>query len=200
MGVKFTFSKLLVFVLAALLPLALVAPAHAASNPKVSIKASAASVAPGRTVSFTGAVTKKSAGASVSLQRLDGSTWVHVASGKVSKKKKFSVTSRAPSGAHAYRIRVIGSKKIKTAFSKSVRVTGLVGVSVSPAMVGATFSVTAQRRSFVSRPVEVQQRVGNAWVNLATGTSSTAGVVVARASLSESAVVRVHAPAATVSG
>lgn len=198
MGWQRFLLKLGAMFLAVLLPFVLVAPAQAAPKPKVSIKQSATSVAPGKTVTFKGSVTKSSKKATISLQRLESGSWVTIATTKVTSKRKYSIKARVPAGTYKYRMRVTGNKKIASAVSKTKKVTGTFQRSVNPAMIGETFTLKAQLPDPVSRPVLVQRSLSGSWVTVRSLDSASTGTVTASLAFSGGATVRFHAPAVTV--
>lgn len=154
-------------------------PAHAASTPKVSIKASSTSVNPGSNVKFTGKVTKRSAGAKVSLQMYNTKSkkWETIKNAKVSKKKKYSITVKAAVGSNKYRVRVNKNKKIKAKSSATRTVRGNFRTSVSPPMADETFTLSAQLPHDV-RGGSLEARVDNKWVSLLDFTMAKPGGVV----------------------
>lgn len=118
-----TFSALLFC--AVITSLALVAsPANAVSKPKVTIKTSTSSVTANAYVRLSGAVSKNSTGARVTLQRKQGAgKWKSVKSTKVTKKKSYGFSVEVPQGTWYYRAVVAKTKKIKTATSQTKKVT-----------------------------------------------------------------------------
>lgn len=193
------FFRLFAMLVAVVFPIAFIAaPAHAAPKPKVTVKASAKSVAAGGSVKLTGKVTKKSKGATVTLQRKDGSAWTNIAKSKVKAKGKYSFTTRPPAGKYAYRVRVAKTKKIKAATSKVAKVTGLMTQSTNYSSSGQTFRVLAQTPAPSGAPVVLQELSNGSWQQIASGTVNASGL----ANLSTDAttnLVRIHVPAGAAS-
>ena len=91
----------------------------------LTLSASATSVAPGGTVTFTGKVKPALAGTAVYLQTKSGGTWSDVASVKLDATSSYSFTWTAPStsGDVSLRVRIPATTGLLTAASPAVVVT-----------------------------------------------------------------------------
>lgn len=182
---------LLMTVLLMVLGPALVSPASAAVKPKVTMSMSKKVAAPNTFITFKGSVSKNSAGAKVRLERRDATKWVPVKSAKVSKSKKYSIKARIVVGKHNYRVRVLGNKKVKTAYSAKKPARGKA-VALQP------FTVMAQLRSFVPRRGTLHVKMSGEWVKVKSFTTSSKGVAKVPTILVPGARVRFHLPATQI--
>ena len=115
-------AMLLPLMAAALGVLAPSTPATAAQAPSVSVSAPATVVA-GRIARFKGRVSGRSVGATVVLQRDNGRGWTAVKRGRVSRTKSFLLSKRvAAIGRHRFRVKVLGTRSLRTAASRPVTV------------------------------------------------------------------------------
>ncbi|MFS0885051.1 CAP domain-containing protein [Aeromicrobium sp. 179-A 4D2 NHS] len=112
--------------LTAALMLGVVSPATAAPKkvtPKVSLSTPKATVIQWSTSTFKGKVnTKKAVGAKVSVQRKTTKGWKDIKKGKVTKKRTYTLHFQTNSKNSLYRVKVHANKKIRIAYSRTVRV------------------------------------------------------------------------------
>lgn len=111
--------------LAAALVIGATSPATAApkTKPKVSLSTPKTTVIQWSTSTFKGKVnTKKAVGAKVSVQRKTTKGWKDIKKGKISKKRTYTLRFQTNSKDSLYRVKVHANKKVRTAYSRTVRV------------------------------------------------------------------------------
>lgn len=100
-------------------------PAEAAAKrPTVTLAATPGVVAVQSPTTLTGKVSGTSAGAKVRLERRAGGAWKVIKSSKVKRNKTFRFRTTVSDDQTSFRVKVVKSKKIRSATSKTVTVIG----------------------------------------------------------------------------
>lgn len=160
--------------------------ATAATARTLTISASPIYEYAGKSITFSGSVTKSPRGTVVKIQRKSGATWV--AAGQTTTTTasgRYSVTLNAPTTPAAYTYRALAPKTSKLAgtySTRTVKVTVLrkttATLSISPASISTTQTATfsGSVSPFVTgRSVTIQRLSGSTWVSAGTATLSSTG-------------------------
>ncbi|MET3961957.1 alpha-tubulin suppressor-like RCC1 family protein [Marmoricola sp. OAE513] len=198
--------RFLVALLAAVLAVgALSAPADAATKRSLSIKASPSAAVVGKTVTFSGTLTKSPKGTKVTIQRKVGTKWVAAKTAKTSTSAgRYAGKVILPRKAGTYAFRAVAAKKgsLSAATSKTLKVAALTGVTAtikaSPTTVtaGATSTVSGAVKPFVKNTtVVIQKFVNGKWLGTgATAKLSSKGTYSKAVVTKDTSVYRVFVP------
>lgn len=100
----------------------------AAKRPKVTLSAAASTVAVQSKATLSGTVSGTSAGAKVRLESRAGGSWTAIKTTKVKRNKTYRFTTTIKDATTSFRVKVLKNKRIRSATSKTVRVTGTTEV------------------------------------------------------------------------
>ena len=164
--------------LAILAALVGVAPPALATSAGVRSTAAPATAYIGSTVVVSGLVTPHKA-ATLTVERLVGSTWKPLVRTKSGKTGLFSVTLRAPAKPVTWALRVVGHQVSATLHVHVVKAVFVVRAAApTPVVVGSPVEVTGSVSPKAGGTVWLQLLQGNAWHNLSSTKLSAKGTFV----------------------
>lgn len=160
-------------------------PALAAVTRTVSVAVRPAAVVAGGAVTFSGAVSASPVGSPVQVQRRSGDRWIVARSTSTTTSAgayRAAVTLPKISGVHSYRVVALTKGNLRTAASRTVKVTALrpvkATIRATPTRVSPGQAVTLRGtvKPFVRRTtIAVQRLTGGRWVSIGSATLTSTG-------------------------